>query len=76
MYAAWGKPGSLDNIDGTRGRWNLSMSLIADWNQAIWALGEIKFTSAASHDYFGSSGLATITGDMLQVSPFWLARQQ
>ena len=57
--------GSLDDIDETQGHWSLTMPLFADWNDAIWAIGDIELSSAASYDYFGSSGLASVSGDIM-----------
>jgi hypothetical protein len=41
------------------------MPLFAYWNYATYALGEIEFSSAASHDYFGPGGLASVSGDIM-----------
>ena len=41
------------------------MPLFADWDGIIYALGDIELSSAASYDYFGSSGLATVSGDIM-----------
>ena len=57
--------GTLDDIDGTQGHWSLAMPLFADWNGATYALGDIELSSAASYDYFGLNGLATVSGDIL-----------
>lgn len=57
--------GSIDDIDGTQGHWNLTMPLFAEWNTVIYALGDIEFSSAASYDYFGSSGSASVSGDIM-----------
>lgn len=57
--------GSLDDIDGTQGHWSLTMPLFADWNDSIWDLGIIELSSAASYGYVGSSGLASVSGDIM-----------
>ena len=57
--------GSLDDIDGTQGHWNLAMPLFANWNGVNYAFGDIELSSATSYDYFGLGGLTTLFGDIM-----------
>ncbi|MGB5260724.1 MAG: hypothetical protein WBO34_09410 [Gammaproteobacteria bacterium] len=65
FFLEGGGTGSLDDIDGTQGHWNLTMPLFADWNGGIWGIGDFGFSSAESYDYFGASGLTSISGDIM-----------
>lgn len=57
--------GSLDDIDGTQGHWNLTMPLFANWNGVTYAFGDIILSSAGNYDYYGPSGLSSISGDIM-----------